>query len=93
LNILCQYHPIHSFLFHRKNQQLVFYISARLNLCFVGQWFTCNIDEHGSRPGKTLQTLAWQRRPEAPGEALSMPHRARCATSPNTTAMVIKTDQ
>jgi len=62
-------------------------------MCFVGQWFTCNIDEHGSRPGNTLQTLAWQRRPEASGEALSMLHRARCAASPNTTAMVIKTDQ
>jgi len=39
------------------------------------------------------QTPARQGHPEASGEALSMPHWARCATSPNTAAMVIKTDQ
>jgi len=64
-------------------------------LCFVGHWSTCNIDDHGSRPGNTSQTLARQRHPEASGEAMSMPHRARRAASPDTaaTAMVIKTDQ
>ena len=33
------------------------------------------------RPGDTSQTLARQGRPEASGEALSMPYWARCATS------------
>ena len=91
LNILRRYHLSHSFLFHRNYQQLVFYVSGRLK--FVLCWSTCNINDHGSRQGDTSQTLAWQRRPEAPGEALSMPHQARCAASPDTAAMIIKTNQ
>jgi hypothetical protein len=91
LNIPRQYHLSHSFLFHRNYQQLVFYVSGRLK--FVLCWSTCNINDHGSRQGDTSQTLAWQRRPEAPGEALSMPHQARCAASPDTAAMIIKTNQ
>jgi hypothetical protein len=83
----------HSFLFHRKNQQLVFYISVRLKIVFCGHWTTHNIDDHGSHPGNTLQTLTGQGRPEASGEALNMPHWARCTTSPGTATMVIKTDQ
>jgi hypothetical protein len=44
-------------------------------------------------PGDTLQTLTRQQRPVASGEALSMLHQARLAASPDTAAMVIKTDQ
>jgi hypothetical protein len=62
-------------------------------LCFVGHWSTGNIDDHGSRLGDTLQTLTRQQRPVASGEALSMLHLARRAASPNTAAMVIKSDQ
>jgi hypothetical protein len=62
-------------------------------LCFVGHWSTGNIDDHGSRPGNTSQTLARQGRPEASGEALSLPHWASCAALPNAATMVIKTDQ
>jgi hypothetical protein len=62
-------------------------------LCFVGHWSTGNIDDHGSRPGNTLQTLTQQQCPVALGEALSMLHWARCTALPNTAAMVIKTDQ
>ncbi len=62
-------------------------------LCFVGHWSTGNINDHGSRPGNTLQTLTRQQRPVASGEALSMLHWARRAASPNTAAMVIKSDQ
>jgi len=62
-------------------------------LCFVGHWSTRNIDDHGSRPGDTSQALAQQGRPEASGEALSMPHCAWCAASLDIAAMVIKTDQ
>jgi hypothetical protein len=62
-------------------------------LCFVGHWFTGNIDDHGSHLGNTLQTLTRQQRPVALGETLSMLHWARHAASPNTVAMVIKSDQ
>jgi hypothetical protein len=49
--------------------------------------------DHGSRLGNTSQTLTQQQLPVALGEALSMLHQARHAASPNTAAMVIKTDQ
>jgi hypothetical protein len=62
-------------------------------MCFVGHRSTGNINEHGSRPGNTLQTLTRQQHPVASGEALSMLHQARHAASPNTAAMVIKSDQ
>ncbi len=62
-------------------------------MCFVGNRSTGKIDDHGSRPGNTLQTLIRQQRPVALGEALIMLHWARRAASPNTAAMVIKTDQ
>jgi len=62
-------------------------------LCFVGHWSTRTIDDHGSRPGDTSQTLARQGHPEASEDALSMPHWARCAASLDIAAMVIKTDQ
>jgi hypothetical protein len=62
-------------------------------LCFVGHRSTGNMDDHGSLPGDTFQTLTRQRRPVALGEALSMLHRARHAATPNAAAMVIKSDQ
>jgi hypothetical protein len=62
-------------------------------LCFVGNWATGNINDHGSHPGNVLQTLTRQQRPLLSGEALSMLHWARQAASPDTAAMVIKTDQ
>jgi hypothetical protein len=62
-------------------------------LCFVGNWSTGNIDDHGSRLGDTLQTFTRQQPPVALREALSMLHWARRAASPDTAAMVIKTDQ
>jgi hypothetical protein len=62
-------------------------------MCFVGNWSTGNINYHGSHLGNTSQTLTRQQRPVALGEDLSMLHRARCIPSPNTAAMVIKTDQ
>jgi hypothetical protein len=62
-------------------------------LCFVGNQSTENINDHGSRPGNTSQTLTPQQHPVALGKALSMLHWARRAPSPNTAAMVIKTDQ
>jgi hypothetical protein len=62
-------------------------------MCFVDNRLTGNIDDHGNRPGNTLQTLTWQQHPVALGEALSMQHWARHATSPDTAAIVIKTDQ
>jgi hypothetical protein len=54
---------------------------------------TGKIDDHGSHPGSLSQTLTRQQHPVALGEALSMLHWARHAASPNTAAMVIKTDQ
>jgi hypothetical protein len=54
---------------------------------------TRNINNQGSCPGNTLQTLTQQQRPVALGEALSMLHQAGRAASPNTAALVIKTDQ
>jgi hypothetical protein len=62
-------------------------------LCFVSHRSTGNIDNHGSHPGNTLQILTRQQCPVALGEALRMLHWARHAASPNTAAMVIKTDQ
>jgi hypothetical protein len=62
-------------------------------LCFLGHRSTGNIDDHGSRPGDTLQTLTQQQCPAASGEALTMLHWAMHAASPNTAAMVIKSDQ
>jgi hypothetical protein len=59
----------------------------------VGHPSTGNIDDHGSHPGNTLQTLTQQQCPVASGEALSMLHQASCAASPDIAAMVIKTDQ
>jgi hypothetical protein len=60
---------------------------------FVGHQSTGNIDDHGSRLGNTTQTLTRQQRSVASGEALSMLHWVRHAASPNTAAMVIKTEQ
>jgi hypothetical protein len=62
-------------------------------LCFVGNQSTGKIDDHGSCPGNTLQTLTQQQHPVTLGEALSMLHWARHAASTDTAAMVIKTDQ
>jgi hypothetical protein len=62
-------------------------------LYFVGHWSSCKIDDHGSRLGDTSQTLTRQQHPVALGEALSMLHQVRHAASPDTAAMVIKTDQ
>ena len=41
-----------------QKSKIGFLHSGRLNLCFVGHWSTRNIDDHGSRPGNTSQTLA-----------------------------------
>jgi hypothetical protein len=54
---------------------------------------TGNINDHGSCPGNTLQTLTQQQRLVASSKALSMLHWARGAASPNTATMVIKSDQ
>jgi hypothetical protein len=62
-------------------------------LCFVGYRSTGNINDHGSRLGNTSQTLTEQQCPVASGEALSMLHWVKHAASPDTAAMVIKTDQ
>jgi hypothetical protein len=62
-------------------------------LCFVGNPPTGNINDNGSCQGNTSQTLTQQQRPVESGEALSMLHWERRAASPNTAAMVIKTDQ
>jgi hypothetical protein len=62
-------------------------------LCFVGRWSTGNINDHDSHPGDTSQTLTRQQRPVASGKALSMLHWVMHAASPNTAAMVIKSDQ
>jgi hypothetical protein len=62
-------------------------------LCFVGHLSTGNINDHGSHPGNTLQTLTRQQHPVVSEEALSMLHWERRTASPDTAAMVIKTDQ
>jgi hypothetical protein len=61
-------------------------------LRFVSHQSTGNIDDHGSRLDDTSQTLTRQQCPVALGEALSMLHWERHATSPDTAAMAIKTD-
>jgi hypothetical protein len=62
-------------------------------LCFLGNWSTGNINDHGSRPGNTSQKLTPQQHPVTSAKALSMLYWARHTASPNTATMVIKTDQ